>query len=275
MSRNRSNGKYRDRRKEILFIDARNMGHLINRRTRELSEEDIQQIADTYHNWRNAPLPPEGGVKTPSVLKSANPALYKKLEDKAKEMRANPTSAEKLLWERLRNKQLGVKFRQQHIINKFIVDFCSIEAALIIEVDGEIHNRQIEADANRTKILEKEGYAVIRFTNKDVLNDIDSVLDKVKDYLKKSPSISRSKSPLGDLGAYEDVKGFCNAASIERVKELDYVLTPGRYVGLADEKDDFDFKERFTQLKTEFEEQLKEEAVLNERISVNLAKIEL
>jgi type I restriction-modification system DNA methylase subunit len=53
MSRNRANGKFRDRRNEILFIDARNMGHLINRRTRELSAEDINTIADTYHNWRN------------------------------------------------------------------------------------------------------------------------------------------------------------------------------------------------------------------------------
>lgn len=53
MRRNRTNGKFRDRSKEILFIDARNMGHLINRRTKELSQEDISQISDTYHNWRN------------------------------------------------------------------------------------------------------------------------------------------------------------------------------------------------------------------------------
>ena len=76
-------------------------------------------------------------------------------------------------------------------------------------------------------------------------------------------------------GGYKDIKGFCNAASVERVKELDYVLTPGRYVGLADEEDDFDFNERFTSLKAEFEEQLKEESVLNKRIAENLAKIDL
>lgn len=131
MSRNRTNGEYRDRSREILFIDARNMGHLINRRTRVLDKEDIKTIADTYHNWRN----PDGN--------------------------------------------------------------------------------------------------------------------------------------------YEDVKGFCNAALIDKVRELDYVLTPGRYVGLADVEDDFDFNERFTSLKAEFEEQLKEEALLNERIANNLAKIEL
>ena len=131
LSRNKTNGKFRDRADEILFIDARNLGHLINRRTKEFTAQDIATIAGTYHNWRN---------------------------------------------------------------------------------------------------------------------------------------------PDGD---YEDVKGFCNSAPVERVKELDYVLTPGRYVGLPDDEDDFDFKERFTKLKAEFEEQLKEEAELNARIAENLAKVKL
>ena len=119
------------RKGEILFIDARNTGHLINRRTRELSKKDIKTIAETYHNWEN---------------------------------------------------------------------------------------------------------------------------------------------PKGN---YEDVKGFCKSAAIDEVRKLDYVLTPGRYVGLPDEEDDFDFNEKFTKLKTEFEEQLKEEAELNKRILENLSKIEL
>jgi type I restriction enzyme M protein len=74
-------------------------------------------------------------------------------------------------------------------------------------------------------------------------------------------------------GNYQDIPGFCASAPIERVKELDYVLTPGRYVGLPDDEDDFDFNERFSALKAEFEEQLKEEARLNEIISTNLSKI--
>jgi type I restriction enzyme M protein len=125
------NRVFTDRSGEILFIDARNLGHLINRRTRELSEADIKQIADTYHNWRN---------------------------------------------------------------------------------------------------------------------------------------------PDGD---YEDIKGFCCAAPIERVKELDYVLTAGRYVGLPDEEDDFNFNERFSALKAEFAVQLNEEAELNKAIMENLAKVVL
>ncbi len=131
LSRNKANGKFRNRVDEILFIDARNMGHLLNRRTREFSEEDINKIAETYHNWRNP-------------------------------------------------------------------------------------------DSN-----------------------------------------------------YEDVKGFCNSASIERVRELDYVLTPGRYVGLPDDEDDFDFNERFSKLKAEFEAQLQEEARLNALIAENLGKVKL
>lgn len=108
VSRNRTNGSFRNRSKEILFIDARNMGYLINRRTRELSEDDITKISDTYHNWRN--------------------------------------------------------------------------------VEGQ----------------------------------------------------------------YEDIAGFCASVPISRVAELDYVLTPGRYVGLPDEEDDFNFEERFNTLKSEF-----------------------
>ena len=136
MSRNRRGGLHpplHSRPNEILFIDARNLGHLINRRTRELSEADIKQIAATYHNWRRA-------------------------------------------------------------------------------------------DAIRP---------------------------------------------------YEDIKGFCCSAPIERVKKLDYVLTAGRYVGLPDEEDDFNFNERFSGLKTEFESQLIEEAALNQAIIDNLARIAL
>lgn len=136
MSRNRTStgsasGKFRDRSNEILFIDARNLGQLINRRTRELSKEDIDKITSTYHNWRN--------------------------------------------------------------------------------------------------------------------------LD----------------------GSYEDVAGFCASTPISKVKELDYVLTPGRYVGLPDEEDDFNFAERFENLKAELEAQLKEEAELNKIIAENLSKVKM
>lgn len=131
MGRNRANDKYRRRDNEILFIDARNLGHLVSRKNLEFSDEDIARIADTYHNWRN----PDGN--------------------------------------------------------------------------------------------------------------------------------------------YEDIQGFCKAASLDEVRNLNYVLTPGRYIGLAEDEDDFNFVERYTALKTQLETQLAEEEQLNEQIKLNLAKIKV
>ena len=80
--------------------------------------------------------------------------------------------------------------------------------------------------------------------------------------------------PGGQAGtAYEDIQGFCKSVSIEEVKALNYVVTPGRFVGLPDDEDDFNFEERFTSLKTELENQISEEDDLNKRIKNNLSKI--
>jgi type I restriction enzyme M protein len=131
MGRNRANDKYRRRDNEILFIDARHLGHLVSRKNLEFSDDDIARIADTYHNWRN----PDGN--------------------------------------------------------------------------------------------------------------------------------------------YEDIQGFCKAASLDEVRNLNYVLTPGRYIGLAEDEDDFNFVERYTALKSQLETQLAEEEQLNEQIKLNLAKIKV
>lgn len=86
---------------------------------------------------------------------------------------------------------------------------------------------------------------------------------------------AQSGQPQGIAPTYVDIPGFCKSVSVERVAELDYVLTHGRYVGLPDEEDDFNFAERFAALKAEFEAQLVEEDQLNQAIAENLAKVQI
>ena len=97
------------------------------------------------------------------------------------------TEAEKLLWKRLRNKQVkGYRFRRQHPVGQFVVDFFCYEAKLVIELDGEIHNDpyQMERDKERTKILESMGLTEIRFRNIEVFNNPDVVVTKIAANLK-------------------------------------------------------------------------------------------
>lgn len=116
---------------------------------------------------------------------NADPAYYVQLKVWAKEMRANPTQAEKALRNRVRANSLGHKFLFQYIIGQYIVDFLCPDCKLIIEVDGEYHSRPIQEydDELRAEWLEGMGYRIIRFTNKQVLNDMDGVIREIKNYL--------------------------------------------------------------------------------------------
>jgi len=106
------------------------------------------------------------------------------LIEKAKENRKNPTETEAALWSQLRNKQLdGYKFRQQHLIGDFIVDFVCLSKKLVIEVDGGIHKETKEYDEERTKILADSGFEVLRFKNEEVLGGIETVLEKISNNL--------------------------------------------------------------------------------------------
>ena len=102
------------------------------------------------------------------------------IELAARQLRRNPTSAEQILWTRLRNKQLnGWKFRRQHPLGQFIADFCCPACKLIIEVDGPIHAQQIDRDESRTEIFATYGYRVLRFSNERVENDLNFVLVEI------------------------------------------------------------------------------------------------
>ena len=104
----------------------------------------------------------------------------------ARELRQPQTPPEATLWQHLRNRNLKHKFRRQHPIEVFIIDFYCARAKLLIEIDGESHfqEEQIKYDRARTEYLENLGYKVIRFTNNDVRYNIDAVVSKIIDEIE-------------------------------------------------------------------------------------------
>jgi very-short-patch-repair endonuclease len=98
------------------------------------------------------------------------------------------TPAEKALWQALRRKELGGrKFRRQHPLGPFIVDFYCVQSRLAIELDGPVHDAQIEPDEARTAYLTELGYRVLRFRNEDVLERLETVLQAIGDACNIGP----------------------------------------------------------------------------------------
>ena len=127
------------------------------------------------------------------------------LIEKAKEMRNNMTDAEKLLWDALGAKNTGDKFRRQHVIGDFIADFVCLPKRLIIEVDGGYHNddTQQSLDEQRTKILNHLGFEVIRFTNEEVLGNLDGVVNQIEEKLSLLANIkelNKAEQSLETIG---------------------------------------------------------------------------
>ena len=164
---------------------------------------------------------------------------------------------------------------RKNIINKGIVDcVVNLPAKLFLNTQIPaclwfISNKRhgFNGERNRAgKILfidaNELGHLVNRRTKEFSDEDISKIANTYHQWRKKGRK-------------YKDIPGFCASVPIEKVKELDYVLSPGRYVGLAEVEDDFDFEERFAELKAEFETQLVEEKKLNRRINNNLRKIKL
>jgi 1-hydroxy-2-methyl-2-(E)-butenyl 4-diphosphate synthase len=136
----------------------------------------------------------------------ADPSVYHLLKDYAKQNRYQPTPAEEKMWLVLKSKQLeGFKFRRQHIIDKYIADFVCLKRRLIVEIDGLIHtlSQHQASDAERTKRLNAIGFTVIRFTNDEVLQNIDIVAEKIVTALRSQPEINNRfnlSPPTGGQG---------------------------------------------------------------------------
>jgi very-short-patch-repair endonuclease len=109
-------------------------------------------------------------------IRGTNPQV----EQAARDLRKNLTPAEEYLWQALKSKQLnGLRFRSQHPVGNFILDFYCPSCKLVVEVDGNIHDDRQDYDLARTQALETYGYFVLRFTNDEVLGELDTVLAKI------------------------------------------------------------------------------------------------
>lgn len=104
--------------------------------------------------------------------------------ERAKELRREMTPAEKILWQEVRAKKLGVRFRRQQVIQGFIVDFYCHKSALVVEVDGDIHDLQQDEDARREEALSALGLRIVRFGNDEVVRNMSAVVGKIKEHLK-------------------------------------------------------------------------------------------
>jgi very-short-patch-repair endonuclease len=114
----------------------------------------------------------------------AKPSVFKL----AKELRKNETEAEKMLWSKLnKNQIIGLQFRRQHPINIFIADFYCPKIKLVIEVDGSIHEifEYEKHDIGRSEMLNDFGITVIRFTNEQILNDLDGTIKQIENEVRK------------------------------------------------------------------------------------------
>ena len=109
--------------------------------------------------------------------------MTSKLIKHARSLRKNATKAEALLWRKIRSRNLeGVKFRRQQPIDNYIVDFISFDIRIIIELDGGQHADQKKRDQKRDKRLTENGFTVLRFWNNDVLENIDAVLETIRQH---------------------------------------------------------------------------------------------
>ena len=139
------------------------------------------QTSSILHNMANLG-PTDSSIHTFTTDRQR----WKNLKGFARENRSEPTPAEAHLWQALRGGQLGHRFRRQHAIADYIVDFVCLPARLVVEVDGAIHNvpEEVEYDGGRTHALQECGFLVIRFTNEEVLHNLHRVLAEIERHVR-------------------------------------------------------------------------------------------
>ncbi len=129
------------------------------------------------------------------------PYIRPAIKARARELRQPQTPAEAKLWACLRDRQTGgFKFRRQHPIDRFIVDFYCPACRLVIEIDGDTHAEQVEYDQARTGWLNEQGYHVIRFSNRDVVRHLEGAIEVILEECQRLSSPSPQPSPLRGEG---------------------------------------------------------------------------
>jgi very-short-patch-repair endonuclease len=124
------------------------------------------------------------------------------IKQRARELRHDGNNAERQVWRLLRDRRLGgLKFRRQHVLGRYVVDFVCLSARLVIEIDGDAHENP-ESDARRTADLEQMGYRVIRFWNSYVYDSESAILDMILDALRSSDLLQREKERLDREGLF-------------------------------------------------------------------------
>ncbi|NOT51987.1 MAG: leucine--tRNA ligase [Chitinophagaceae bacterium] len=158
--------------------------------------------------WGGAsPLPSPGGEEISQdpvkekFFRTADSGNWHILKKYGRENRKDPTEAEDILWQRLRNNQLGAKVRRQHAIQGYIADFVFLEVKLVIEVDGEYHNEEEQKiyDDARTKFLNEFGLQLLRFTNEEVISNTEKVINEIKSSIEQQRQKFKTTAADGEL----------------------------------------------------------------------------
>jgi thiazole synthase len=209
-------GRYKDMAETKTAIEASG-AEIITAAVRRLDWQQQQQLMEA--------LPPRSnlshGERSKSSISGEGDYLDRDYLERVKELRHNQTDAEQLLWQCLRNKALGVKFRRQHPIEPYIADFFCASANLVIELDGSQHGEKAAMlyDEKRTRFFEKQGCKVLRFWNNEILQNTQSVLESIAACLDPLPKSKISTSPRGRGYQYLPNTAGCYSAE-EAIRTL-------------------------------------------------------